>query len=132
MRAQECSGRTLAFLGDAVWSLLVRAWLIEQGFGRGDDLQRRTISYVSARAQASFYDMLHEEGFLNEEEEEWFRHGRNANAGTVPRNTPVGIYRRSTGFEAMIGALYLEQKQDRIGEIWNKVRTRKEEMLCHN
>ena len=127
MRAQDCSGRTLAFLGDAVWSLMVRTYLIECGFGKGKDLQKLSVGYVSAKAQASFYDALHEEGILNKEEEDWFKRGRNANAGTVPHNTPVGIYRKSTGFEAMIGTLYLEQKGDRIGMIWDKVRTLKED-----
>lgn len=126
MRAAACSGRTLAFLGDAVWTLLVRKYLIAEGYGRGNDLQKRSVRFVSARAQADFYDLLHGEGFLTEEEEEWFRHGRNASAGSVPKNTAVSIYRKSTGFEAMIGALEMEQKQDRIGEIWNKVRTLKE------
>ena len=125
MKAAACSGRTLAYLGDAVWSLLVRRDLIEQGEGRGIDLQRKTVSYVSAKAQAAIYDALHEEGFFTPDEEENFRRGRNANAGSVPKNTPVPIYRKSTGFEAVIGALELEENRQRIEEIWQKVRTLK-------
>ena len=123
MRAEDCSGRTLAYLGDAVWSLLVRKTLIDQGEGIGKDLQKKTIHYVSAKAQASFYDALHEKQFFTEQEEEYFKRGRNANAGTVPKNTPVSTYRKSTGFEAIIGALELEQKQDRIEQIWEHIRT---------
>ncbi|MBQ9046733.1 MAG: Mini-ribonuclease 3 [Solobacterium sp.] len=121
MKSTDCSGRTLAFLGDAVWSLLVRRDLIENGEGKGNDLQRKSVKYVSAKAQAAFYDALHASGFLTEEEEEYFRRGRNANAGSVPRSTPVAVYRKSTGFEAMIGALELEGKRDRIEEIWKEV-----------
>lgn len=123
MRAEDCSGRTLAYLGDAVWSLLVRKTLIDQGEGIGKDLQKKSIHYVSAKAQASFYDALHEANFFNEEEEEYFKRGRNSNAGSIPKNTPALVYRKSTGFEAMIGALELEQKRDRIEQIWEQVRT---------
>ena len=117
------SGRTLAYLGDAVWSLLVREYWVKKGEGDGNRLQQKTIASVSAKAQASFYQKLHEESFLSEEEEEIFRRGRNAHSGVVPHNTDVGTYRISTGFEALIGALYLEQNQDRIQQIWDKVRT---------
>lgn len=132
MKSSECSGRTLAFLGDAVWSLKVREWLVEGKIGGGNRLQRESIRYVSAKAQADFYERLHEEGFFTEEEEETFRRGRNGNAGTVPHNTDVGTYRISTGFEAVIGALYLEKNERRIEEIWEKIRSLKGADSCHN
>ena len=132
MRASECSGRTLAFLGDAAWSLVVRTYLVEKGYGRGNDLQKHSVHYVSAKAQSELYDLLHEASFFTEEEEDWYRKGRNANAGTVPKNTPVSIYRKSTGFEAILGALSLENNWNRIGTIWDKVITLKEEGLWHN
>ena len=132
MKPSECSGRTLAFLGDAVWSLKVREWLVEERKGGGNRLQKESTRYVSAKAQADFYGQLHEEGFFTEEEEETFRRGRNGNAGTVPHNTDVGTYRISTGFEAILGALYLENNESRIGEIWDKVRTLKGADSCHN
>ena len=121
------SGSTLAYLGDAVWSLLVREALIQDGEGKGEALQKKSVQYVSAKAQASFYDKLHEEGFFTEEEEEYFKRGRNAHTGSVPHHTPVSVYRKSTGFEAILGALKLNQNEDRIKEIWHKVRTLKEE-----
>ena len=121
MKPSECSGRALAFLGDAVWSLLVRRYLIEKGVTRGKKLQKDSIAYVSARAQAAFYSDLHARNFFTQEEEDTFRRGRNANEGAVPKNTDVQTYRYSTGFEAMIGALDLEGKQDRIQEIFAEV-----------
>lgn len=123
MRPQDCSGRTLAFLGDAVWSLCVREYLIEQGEGRGKTLQKKSISFVSAKAQCHFYETLHEANFFTEKEEEEFRRGRNSTQGSVPKNTDVGIYRISTGFEAMLGSLWLSDQKDRIREIWDKVKT---------
>lgn len=124
---QMHTGRTLAFLGDAVWSLKVREYFVDKGYEKGKDLQKLSTDFVSAKAQAFFYDYLHNEGLLTEEEEEYFKRGRNANAGTVPHNTPVQIYRKSTGFEAILGYLFLEKKQDRIDFIWDKVKTLKEE-----
>ena len=124
---QMHTGRTLAFLGDAVWSLKVREYFVDKGYEKGKDLQKLSTDFVSAKAQACFYDYLHNEGLLTEKEEEYFKRGRNANAGTVPHNTPVQIYRKSTGFEAILGYLYLEKKQDRIDFIWDKVKTLKEE-----
>lgn len=120
MSPNECSGRTLAFLGDAVWSLLVRESLILDGQGKGSTLQKLSIAYVSAKAQAHIYEVLHEEGFFTEEEEEIYRRGRNANGGAVPKNTDVQTYRMSTGFEAVLGALRLENKEERIREIWEE------------
>ena len=63
------SGRALAFLGDAVWSLIVRDYLLEKGESKGNTLQKMSVRYVSAKAQASFYADLHKEGFFTEEEE---------------------------------------------------------------
>ncbi len=122
MTPQECSGRTLAFLGDAVWSLFVRSDLIESGQGKGSALQKKSIAYVSAKAQAAFYEALHEENFFTEEEEEVYRRGRNGNAGTVPNNTDTGTYRMSTGFEAILGMLYMQKNEERIREIFRKVK----------
>ncbi len=121
MHTNTCSGRTLAFLGDAVWSLLVREYLVVNGEGKGKKLQKDSIAYVSAKAQASFYTALHNQQFFTEEEEEVFHRGRNANDGATPKNTDVQTYRISTGFEAILGALHLEGKQDRIHDIFNEV-----------
>lgn len=127
MQVNECSGRTLAFLGDAVWSLAVRKYLLEKGEGKGKKLQKESIRFVSAKAQAAFYERMHEEGFLSEEEETIFKRGRNANSGAVPKNTDVIIYRMSTGFEAVLGALELMDREERIHEIFLKAQSIVEE-----
>ena len=120
MRPDEHSGRSLAYLGDAVWSLKIRQRLLEEGYGTGKQLQRLSIRYVSARAQALLYDTLHEEGFFTEMEEELYHRGRNDNAGSVPRSTDVLTYRRSTGFEAILGWLQLCGDDARIETIVNR------------
>ena len=118
MRPDEHSGRTLAYLGDAVWSLKAREYLIDRGYGTGRQLLSKTIKLVSAKAQAKVYDTLHEEGWFTEQEEEIFRRGRNDNAGSVPNHTDVLTYRRSTGIEAVIGWLRLEGNDARIDELF--------------
>ena len=120
MRPDEHSGRSLAYLGDAVWSLKIRQRLLEEGYGTGKQLQRLSIRYVSARAQAMLYDTLHEEGFFTEMEEALYHRGRNDNAGSVPRSTDVLTYRRSTGFEAILGWLQLCRNDARIETIVNR------------
>ena len=120
MRPNEHSGRALAYLGDAVWSLHVRQRLIAQGYGTGKQLQKLSIRYVSARAQAALFDEMEAQGFWNETEVELFHRGRNDNAGTVPHSTDVQTYRKSTGFEAVLGYLQLSGENDRIEEITEK------------
>ena len=122
MRPDEYSGRTLAYLGDAVWSLIAREYLIRQGFTTGKQLQAKTIRLVSAKAQAKVYDTLHEEGWFTEQEEEIFHRGRNDNAGSVPNHTDVLTYRRSTGFEAVIGWLRLAGNTARIEEVFERAK----------
>lgn len=126
MNALEVNGRTLAYLGDATWSLAVRKRLIQERAGIGRRLQKETIRFVSARAQASIYEALHQAGWFSEAEEEVFRRGRNDHAGMVPKHTPQHIYRVSTGFEAILGMLELGQDAARIEALveqaWNVIK----------
>ena len=122
MQLNELSGSTLAYIGDAVWSLLVREYLVELGYGRAKDLQRTSVRYVSAKAQARFYEFWHENGMLNEQEEEIFRRGRNFKSGSVPKNTDVQIYRISTGFEALVGWWHLDGQTERLNAMWQTVK----------
>ncbi len=127
MNVNECSGSTLAYLGDAVWSLYVREYLVEKGYTKAKDLQTKSIRFVSAKAQASFYQRMHDENFLSDTEEEMFKRGRNHHGTSSPKNTDVVTYRISTGFESMIGYLYMIKDEARLKEIWNKVKAWMEE-----
>lgn len=123
MKVNEISGSTLAYLGDAIWSLFVREYLVEKGYNRANDLQRKSVKFVSAKAQASFYHRLVEESFFDEAELDIFKRGRNFKSDSVPKNTDVATYRTSTGFEAILGYWYVEKKNDRLTDCWNKVKT---------
>lgn len=109
----------LAYIGDAVYELYVRTGLIEAGLTKVNDLHRRAIKLVRAGFQAQFLQEI--EGVLNEEELAIMRRGRNAKSGHVPKNADMIDYRYSTGFESLIGYLYLKGEQERLAELLAKV-----------
>jgi len=127
MSSNTMNGGSLAYLGDAVWTLLVRKYLVDKGYNRPDDLQKLSVKYVSAKSQATIFTNLLEKSFFTSEEIEIYKRGRNYKSGTVPKNTDVQIYRVSTGFEAIIGYWYVENKNDRIEQLWEKVKTTMED-----
>lgn len=106
---------TLAYVGDAVWELYVRHHLVACGFVKPHDLQKRSIHYVSARAQAHVLNQLLPK--LTEAERDVVRRGRNAKSKTVPKNTAILEYRHSTGIEALVGHLYLTDQITRLAQL---------------
>lgn len=106
---------TLAFLGDAVYSLFVRERLVRSGTGKAADFQRAASKVVSARGQSAFLDKVLP--LLSTDEEEVYRRGRNAKKPTKSKHASVAEYTRSTGFEAVIGYLYLSGDHQRITEL---------------
>ena len=117
MNPKIMSPLALAFIGDAVMSLKMREYVLSLGYAKPNDFQRLTVKFVSAKAQAEFMTTLTEQGFFTEEELAVFKRGRNAKSLTVPKNTDVLTYKVSTGFEALIGYLYLSNNQERLMEL---------------
>ena len=112
---------TLAYLGDSIYEVFVRKFLIGRGIAKVEDLQRESIKLVSAKSQAKILDYLTNNNYLNEEELDYVRRGRNYKRESHPKNTDIITYKMSTGFEAMIGYLYFEKKIDRLTEIMNLI-----------
>lgn len=106
---------TLAYIGDSVHTLFVRERVVGQTDKKVHELHILTSRYVKASAQAKAIHILLPE--LNEEEEAIYKRGRNAKSATVPKNAIVSDYRAATGFEALIGALYIDKKKERLNEI---------------
>ncbi|MCI6271962.1 MAG: Mini-ribonuclease 3 [Erysipelotrichaceae bacterium] len=123
MNTKELSGGTLAYLGDAIWSLYVRSYLIEKGLKKPDDLQKKSVEFVSAKAQAGIFVSLLEKNFFTNDEIEIYKRGRNYKSNSSPKNTDIQIYRISTGFEALIGYWYVEKNEERIKQLWEVVKT---------
>lgn len=122
MNPKIMSPLALAFMGDAVMSLKIREYVLSLGYMKPNDFQRLTVKFVSAKAQAEFMSILTEQEFFNEEELAVFKRGRNAKSLTVPKNTDVLTYKVSTGFEALIGYLYLSNQNERLEELFDKIK----------
>lgn len=106
---------TMAFLGDAVYELLVREQLARENAPAGK-LHQKAVKRVCCSAQAIGYDTLLET--LTEEEHNILRRGRNANSTRVPKNAKPLEYRKATGLEALFGYLYLKKDTARIRELF--------------
>lgn len=113
--AAQLSPVTLAFVGDAVYSLYVRERLTLENGGRVSDLQRVAAKVVSAQGQSEFLEKLLP--LYTEQESEIFRRGKNAKKATKSKSASALEYNRSTGFEAVLGFLYLSGKDERIREL---------------
>lgn len=95
----------LAFVGDCVYELYIRNYLISEKYRDVNELHRKSVFFVKAKAQAYILRALEPE--LNDEERRIVRRGRNAHPHTVPKNAEVADYRQATAYEALIGYLYL-------------------------
>lgn len=114
-KAKNLSPVTLAFVGDAVYSLYIRERLVlSTDFGTGT-LQKLTSSSVSAHGQSELLEKI--QSLFTEEENDIFKRGRNAKKNTKSKNASVAEYNRSTGFEAVLGYLYLTGQYERITEL---------------
>ena len=106
----------LAHIGDAVYELMIRTMLCEQGHAAVGELHRLTVSHVKAPAQAKVMERLLP--LLTEEELALYRRGRNAHVHGVPQGASVGEYHAATGLEALFGWLYLQGRQERLNALF--------------
>ncbi|MFS0576097.1 Mini-ribonuclease 3 [Sporosarcina sp. 179-K 3D1 HS] len=114
---KQLNALALAYMGDAVYEQAIREHLLRSGRVKPNTLHKEATRYVSAKSQAAIVRMMEQSGLLSEEEEAVLRRGRNAKSGSVPKNTDVVTYNYSSGFEAVIGFLYLLGKKERVAEL---------------
>lgn len=126
MKITEYSPLALAYVGDARYGLRVKAHVATCEV-KMDRMQRHCNKYVSARAQAEIIEHLIANDILTEEEISIYKRGRNSKAHKAPKNTDAVTYHKSTGFEAMWGYLYLTGSRDRLEQLWDIIRTIREE-----
>lgn len=103
---------TLAYIGDAIYELVIRSVVVERANRSANDLHKKTVKYVSAPVQSAMIQALLEE--LTDDEEAVYKRGRNAKSYTTAKNASVSDYRKATGFESLIGFLYLTEQTDRL------------------
>ena len=106
---------TLAYLGDAVYEMVIRTICVKRTNMQTQKLHRKVTGYVSAKAQAKMMDALI--GELTEEEESIYRRGRNAKPYTKAKNASMEEYLKATGFEALVGYLYLQKEYERMNAL---------------
>ena len=103
----------LAIIGDGVYEVFIRTYILSENEGlSANKIHKKAISYVKAQAQSTIMHNLEE--YLTEEEFRIYKRGRNAKSATVPKNANVRDYRMATGFEALIGYLYLTGDKERL------------------
>lgn len=120
MNTKTINIQVLALLGDAVYSLYIREKLIKEGINDSNKLQKLIIEYVSAKGEVKALNYLIENNYLTEEEQEIIKRGRNYKNNNPPKNTDIITYKLSTGFEALLGDLYINNKE-RLEEILNLI-----------
>lgn len=106
---------TLAFIGDVVYDLIIRTLVVENGNAPVNKLHRKVSSLVKAPAQMELFHRIEDK--LSEEEMAVYKRGRNAKSFTSAKNASITEYRSATGFEALIGYLYLNNEFSRILDI---------------
>jgi len=109
----------LAYAGDAVYELLVRSYIINSHDTNVNKMHKMTVRFVKAQSQAYIIDKLEHE--LTEDEKRIVKRGRNAKVTSSPKNAELMDYRYATGFETLIGYLYLNNGLDRLMELFNKI-----------
>lgn len=115
----QYSALALAYLGDNVYELFIRSYLISKGNYPVHQLHKTARGYVSAAAQSEAVGWIEAE--FTEEEEAVYKRGRNAKSATVPKNAKLIDYKRATGLETLIGYLYLNGQSERIFYFLKKI-----------
>ena len=105
----------LAYIGDGIFDLVIRTVIVGKGNTKASQLHYQTSHIVKAQSQALMIEAL--EGDLTEEEADIYRRGRNAKSPTMAKNASMADYRKATGFEALMGYLYLTDRFERVVEL---------------
>lgn len=113
--AKMLSPLVWAYVGDSVYELFIRTHLVNYSNAKPHKLHLETIQFVKAEAQAKILDRIWDK--LSKEEQEIFKRGRNTENHHLPKNGNVADYSHATGFEALIGYLYLTKQDERLEEI---------------
>ena len=113
----KMNSTTLAYLGDAVFEVIVREKIVTEKPGDAGRAHHTAVRYVSSSGQALAAKQMLAEGFLTEDEEKIYRHARNHRSMSRPQNADPREYKIATGFEALLGYLYLSDDRQRLREI---------------
>ena len=119
MDANLYNGLSLAYIGDAVFELYVRKHALAMGTTKVNNLHKKVVEYTRGEAQAKIIRDFISNNVLSEEEISIYKRGRNSHINSNRKNIDLANYLDATGFEALIGYLYLSEKIDRLEELIN-------------
>jgi ribonuclease-3 family protein len=108
----------LAYIGDAVYELFIRTYLLKKGLPV-KNLHKEATKYVKAKAQSQIVHIL--EDNLSEEEKNIVKRGRNAKTNSMPKNADMIDYKYATGLESLMGYLYLTEQDQRLGQLFERI-----------
>lgn len=111
----QYSPLVLAYIGDSVYEVFIRTLLVSKGNAPVYKLHKQSVAFVKAKAQSDIIHSIMDN--LTEDEQEVVRRGRNAKSGTIPKNADVVEYKYATGFETLLGYLYLKKDYNRLTEV---------------
>lgn len=116
-----CNGESLAYIGDAIYEVKIREYLLQKGYQDVNKLHKYAIKFTSGENQSQIIDYLIGQNILTEEEISYFKRGRNSSHSKNRRSISVISYKKATGFEAMIGFLYLSEQKERLEFLLNYI-----------
>lgn len=121
MNINEINAGILAYLGDAIYEVKIRNYLIKKKYGNVNILDKEAIKYVSANNQAIILDNLISKKIFTDEELYTINRARNYKTNSKPKNTSIKIYKKATALEALFGMLYLKKDFERINYIMKEI-----------
>ncbi len=118
--AKQLNPLVLALVGDAVYEVFIRTYLVEKNREmNAHKIHVKAVEHVKAHAQSEYMKFIIED--LDDEELSIFKRARNSKSGTTPKNGDLIEYKWATGFEALVGFLFLSEKNDRLNYIFEKI-----------
>ena len=121
MQASMYNGLCLAYIGDSIYEIYIRKYILSLGITKVKDLHKRVTEFTCGEAQANAMYYLLNENILSESEISYYKRGRNSHVNSNRKNIDIKTYLDATGFEALIGYLYLDNQIERLEEIVNIV-----------
>ncbi|WP_291633756.1 ribonuclease III domain-containing protein [Clostridium sp.] len=119
-QVKQLNPLVLAIVGDAIYEVFIRTYLVEKHRDMNvHKIHVKAVAYVKAHAQSEYMKYLIED--LDEEELSIFKRARNSKSGTIPKNADLNEYKWATGFEALVGFLYLSEKNERLNYMFEKI-----------
>ncbi|MDF1616678.1 Mini-ribonuclease 3 [Petrocella sp. FN5] len=112
MKVHTYSPLALAYIGDSIYDLIIRTYIISKGSKAVGKMHKEASIYVNAKTQAKIYHTIKDT--LTDEEMSVMKRGRNAKSGSKPKNTDLITYKHATGFETLIGYLYVTKQLERL------------------